>query len=87
MEIKVLSNEKDEIKLEISSLTIAEILRTYLSKDEAVAFAAWKREHINKSPVLLVKTKGKSADKAVKDAISKIEKDADKIVDSLKKGK
>lgn len=87
MDIKILSQEKDEITIEIDNITIAEILRVYLQKDEAVTFAAWKREHIQKTPILHVKTKGKTAEKAIKDAIAKIEKDADKLVDSLKAAK
>lgn len=79
MEINVLESSNDEIKIEIENLTIAEILRVYLNKDSSVVFAAWKREHPTKKPVLSVKTKGKKAKKAVSDAVSAIIKDLDKI--------
>ena len=85
MELKILENSKDEIKLEIESLTIAEILRVYLNKDGTVTFAAWKREHPTEPPILLVKTKGKTAKKAVNDAISSMIKDLDKIEADFKK--
>jgi len=85
MEINILENSKDEIKLELENLTIAEILRVYLNKDDSVSFAAWKREHPTKNPVLLVRTKGKTAKKAINDAVSKITKDLDKIESDFKK--
>lgn len=87
MEIKVLKNEKDEMEFEMDSLTLIEILRVYLNKDDAVTFAAWKREHPTKNPVMRVKTKGKSAKKAVSDAVSHITKDLDKTLDDFKKMK
>ena len=79
MKINVLKSSKDEIEVEIESLTIAEILRVYLNKDSSVTFAAWKREHPTKNPVLLIKTKGKIAKKAVNDAVNSITKDLDKL--------
>ena len=65
MEMKVLKKEKNEIEIEFDNLTFPEILRVYLNKDPAVAFAAWKKEHATMNPVLLVKTKGKDAKTAV----------------------
>jgi DNA-directed RNA polymerase subunit L len=85
MEITILKTSKEEIELEIENLTIAEILRVYLNKDSSVIFTAWKREHITKKPILLVKTKGKTAKKAIDDAISAIEKDLDKVEADFKK--
>ncbi len=85
MELNILRKEKDEIEFEIDSLTLAEILRVYLNKDSAVTFAAWKREHPTKKPILLVKTKGKTAKKAIDDAISEITKDLDKVESDFKK--
>jgi DNA-directed RNA polymerase subunit L len=87
MEINVLKSSKDEIELEIENLTIAEILRVYLNKDSNVTFTAWKREHITKRPILLVKTKGKTAKKAIDDAVKEIEKDLDKADSEFKKMK
>ena len=85
MEINVLKSSKDEIEVELDSITIVEILRVYLNKDSAVTFAAWKREHPTKSPVMLVKTKGRTPKKAVEDAVSAIEKDLDKFEENFKK--
>ncbi len=79
MEIKILKDEKYELQAEVDNLTIAEILKVYLNKDSAVTFAAWKKEHPTKNPILKVKTKGKTAKKAIKDAIAQIDKELDKI--------
>lgn len=85
MVLKVLSSSKEEIELEVNNLTIAEILRVYLNKDEDVTFVAWRREHPTKNPVLLIKTKGKTAKKAVEDAVKHLDKDLEKIEDDFKK--
>lgn len=80
-----MSMEKDEAEVKIGSLTIAEILRVYLNKDSSVSFAAWKRKHPTEKPILKVKTKGKTAKKAINDAISSIDKELDKILTDFKK--
>ena len=85
MELKILKSSKEEIKVEFDNLTIAEILRVYLNKDPAVSFAAWRREHPTKNPILLVKTKGKTAKKAIDDAVKSITKDLDKVDGDFKK--
>jgi DNA-directed RNA polymerase subunit L len=88
MEVKFLKEEKNEAEIQLDNLTIAEILRAYLVKDENVEFAAWKREHpMRKEIVLKVKTKGKTVKKAVSDAIEQIEKESEKLVNEFKKGK
>lgn len=81
----ILKDSKEEIEVEMESLTLVEILRVYLNKDSAVTFAAWKREHPTKKPILAVKTKGKSAKKALSDAVDAITKDLNKIEDDFKK--
>ena len=68
-------------------MTISEILRAYLAKDESVEFAAWRRTHPTKRPILKIKTKGKTVRKAIEDACSLIEKEADKVVEAVKKAK
>ena len=85
MDIKILKSEKNELEVEISNLTIAEILRVYLHKDDSVVFAAWRRDHPSKPAVLRVETKGKTPKKALEDAISLITKEAEKIVSDVKK--
>lgn len=85
MEIKILKSSKDEIEVEIENLTIAEILRVYLNKDSGVEFAAWKRKHPTEKPILKVKAKGKTAKKAINDAVSLITKDLDMVLGDFKK--
>ncbi|MEK6875706.1 MAG: RpoL/Rpb11 RNA polymerase subunit family protein [Nanoarchaeota archaeon] len=85
MEFKFLNSSKDEIELEVGSLTLVEILRVYLNKDPNVSFASWRREHPTKNPVILVKTKGKTAKKAIDDAINSIEKDLDRFESDFRK--
>lgn len=87
MEMKILKSEKDEIEVQIDSLTIVELLKEYLNEDSGVSFAAWRREHPTKSPVLKVQTKGKTAKKAINDAIAKIEKELDKAAGDFAKMK
>jgi DNA-directed RNA polymerase subunit L len=85
MEMNILKDSKEEMEVEIGSLTMVEILRVYLNKDSAVTFAAWKREHPTKKPILAVKTKGKTPKKALNDAIAAITKDLDNIESDFKK--
>ena len=82
---KVLKNEKNHVELEIANLTIAELIRAQLWEDSSVKFAAWKRDHPTKNPILIVRTEGKSALKAISDCIARIDKLADKILDEVKK--
>jgi len=85
MEMKILKSEKELMELEFENLTMVELLRTYLNQDSSVVFAAWKREHYTKNPVLKVETKGKTAKKAVNDAINVITKELDKLEADFKK--
>lgn len=84
MEVKVLKSSKDEIEVELENLTIAELLRVYLNKDSSVTFTAWKRDHPTENPVLVVNTKGKTAKKAVNDAINMVTKELDKVTKDFK---
>jgi len=87
MEVNILKDSKDEIEVELGSLTIAEILRVYLNKDPSVTFAAWKKKHITEKPILAVRTKGKTAKKAFSDAVSVLIKDLDNVESDFKKMK
>lgn len=87
MKANFLKDEKNDAEIELDNLTIAEILRVYLAEDENVNFVAWKREHPTKNPVLKIKTQGKTVRKALQDAVSRIGKEADKLVEEVKKGK
>ncbi|HLD37929.1 MAG TPA: RpoL/Rpb11 RNA polymerase subunit family protein [Candidatus Nanoarchaeia archaeon] len=77
MELEILKQDKEAIEVQLDNLTLVEILRVYLNKDSDVKFAAWKREHPTKKPILSVKAKNPK--KAIKDAVSAITKDLDKI--------
>ena len=85
MDIEILKGSKDEIEVRLPNITLVEILRVYLNKDDSVSFAAWKREHPSEKPILKVQTKGKTAKKAINDAVASIEKDLDKIEENFKK--
>jgi DNA-directed RNA polymerase subunit L len=85
MEVKILVDEKNILVVELNNQTIAELLRSYLNKDDSVIKAVWKKEHPEKPVTLEIKTEGKSAKKAVEDAISHIEKEADSFVEEFKK--
>ena len=85
MEVKILKESKDELELEFGNVTLAEILRVYMNKDSGVDLVAWRRDHPTKNPLLKVKTKGKTAKKAVGDAVSKITKDLDNLLTDFKK--
>ena len=87
MEVKYLKEEKNEVEVELDNLTITEILRVYLNKDSSVSFAAWRREHPSKAPILNIKTSGKTAKKALQDAISAVTKDTDRLLAEFKKAK
>tara|TARA_Y100000310_G_scaffold9084_1_gene9538 strand:+ start:86 stop:349 length:264 start_codon:yes stop_codon:yes gene_type:complete len=87
MEIDYLMDEKNEAEIQLDNLTIVEVLRTYLLKDSGVEFAAWRRTHPSKNPILKIKTKGKSVKKALSDASALIEKESDKLVSDFKKSK
>ena len=85
MELKVLKEEKDNIVVEMDNQTVAELLRVYLNKDDAVELAGWKKPHPEKPLVFEVKTKGKAAKKALEDAVAKVEKELDNVLDEFKK--
>ena len=87
MEVNILKDEKNDVELSINNQTFAEIVRVYLNKDDSVKLGAWKKEHYSKPIILKIKTDGKSAKKALQDAISKIQKDLDKYKEEFKKSK
>lgn len=84
MNLEILKADKNEIEVKIDNPTIAEILRTYLN-EQGIEFAAWRREHPSKPVVLKIESSGKTAKKAVGDAVDAIKKDCDKILSVLKK--
>tara|TARA_Y100000034_G_C6717431_1_gene317237 strand:- start:346 stop:615 length:270 start_codon:yes stop_codon:yes gene_type:complete len=87
MEIKILKDEKNELEVQLDNQTVAELVRVYLNKDDAVKLAAWKSEHYSRPLILKIQTEGKTAKKALQDAISKVQKDLKKYNDEFKKAK
>ena len=82
MEIKIINEEKGSLDVEISSQTVAEVLRVYANKQGA-KLAAWKKEHQTSNPVLHIEAENPK--KLLKDAIKALEKEIDKTVDEFKK--
>ena len=87
MEIKILKDDKNELEVQMNNQTVAELIRVYLNQDEEVSLAAWKSDHYSKPLRLKIVTKGKSAKKALQDAIAKVRKELDKYSDEFKKSK
>ncbi|HLF53972.1 MAG TPA: RpoL/Rpb11 RNA polymerase subunit family protein [Candidatus Nanoarchaeia archaeon] len=84
MKIEVLKQDKNSVEISIDNLTVAEVLRAYLNKEE-IEFAAWRREHPSKPLLFKIESSGKTVKKAVADAVAAIKKDCDKLVGTLKK--
>jgi DNA-directed RNA polymerase subunit L len=84
MNIEVTKSEKNELDLKIDNITIAEIIKAYLS-EQSIDFAAWRREHPSKPATMKIQSSGKTAKKAVSDAIEAIKKDCEKLEAGLKK--
>jgi len=84
MELKFLKSEKNEAEIEFSNLTLIEIVRVYLNKQNDVTFAAWKREHNTVNPILKIKTKSKDVKSVLKEVISEIVKDLDSVAAEFK---
>ena len=87
MEIKILKDEKNELEVQIDNQTIVELVRVYLNQDSSVKLGAWKKEHYSRPLILKVVTDGKTAKKALQDAIAKAEKDLEKYKEEFKKFK
>lgn len=83
--IKIIKSDKNELKVEIANLTLAELLRKELWNDEDVVASAWQRDHPSKNPILLVQTKSKTAKKALLDAMARLEKMNSAILEEFKK--
>ena len=87
MEINILKNEKNDLELSINNQTVAELIRVYLNNDDKVKLGVWKKEHYSKPIKLKIISNGKSAKKALQDAITKVNKDLDKYKEEFKKAK
>jgi len=82
MEVKILKDEKNELDIELSNLTVAEVLRVYLNK-EGAKLAAWRREHPTKNPILHIESDNPK--KLLKKAIATLEKEIDSTAEEFKK--
>ncbi|MEK6855554.1 MAG: RpoL/Rpb11 RNA polymerase subunit family protein [Nanoarchaeota archaeon] len=82
MQINVLKLEKDEADLQIDNITVAEVLRVYLNKQD-VDFAAWRKEHPSKP--IVMKIKSSNVSRSVVDAVNAIKKDCTALVSEIKK--
>jgi DNA-directed RNA polymerase subunit L len=82
MEIKILEDEKNKLVIELDSVTIAEVLRAYLNKQN-VKLAVWKQEHPTKNPILQIESDNPK--KSLKDSIAEIQKELDGAVTDFKK--
>jgi len=87
MEIQILKDEKNELEVQLNNQTVAEVLRVYLNQDDKVKLGVWKREHYSKPIVLKIISEGKTAKKALQDAIAKSQKDLKKYSEEFKKAK
>lgn len=85
MNINIIKREKNELEIEMDNLTVAELLRNELWEDDGVELSAWRRENPSKDPILVIKTKGKDAKKALFDAIARIEDKNKEIIKEFKK--
>ncbi|MFH1823217.1 MAG: RpoL/Rpb11 RNA polymerase subunit family protein [archaeon] len=85
MELKIITNEKNKLEIEMDNLTMAELLRNELWNDKATELAAWRRDHPSKDPILVLQTKGKSPQKVLSDTIDRIQKLNKDIISSFKK--
>jgi DNA-directed RNA polymerase subunit L len=87
MNIEIIKDEKNDLEVTIDNQTVAELVRVYLNKDDKVKLGAWRKDHYSKPIRLKVVTEGKTAKKALSEAISKASKDLDKYKDEFKKAK
>lgn len=85
MDIKITKEEKNELIFTIDNQTIAELVRVYLNEDSDIELAAWKKEHYSKPLVMKIVTTGKTAKKALQDAILKATKDLEAYSNEFKK--
>ena len=87
MHINIIKDEKNDLEVEIDNQTVVELVRVYLNQDDKVKLGAWKKIHYSKPLLLKVVTDGKTAKKALSEAVGKAMKDLDKYKEEFKKAK
>ncbi len=88
MEITVLENKKDSLELVIKGErhTFSGLLREALANDPKVEFAACTLSHpLDNDTKLIVKTNGKTAAKALRDALKTIDSSLGEFEEAVKK--
>ena len=84
MNVEVISAEPHLMELRVDNLTIVELLRVYLNKNN-IKFAAWRRDHLTKPVIFRIESSGKTVKKDIIEAISGISKDLDVLSKIVKK--
>ena len=87
MQIEVLSEKKNELEFVLKGErhTFPNLLRSALLEDSDVQFAAYKLNHpFDSDSQFIVKTKGKTAKKALSDALKKIDSDLSEFKKAFK---
>lgn len=84
MKVKVLEKSQNEIKIELDDLTLCELIRKELWEDKSLVQASYSRKHPIENPILHVQTEGKSAKKALQDAIKRLEKKNEELIKVFK---
>jgi len=84
MNIEIIKQEKEHIEFKTDNITIAELIRKEIRKNDSVVFAGWKREHPLKPLVFVLKTKG-DASKILHSTIESLKKENDNLIKIAKK--
>ena len=88
MELQVLSKSKDSLEFKIigERHTLPALLKSFLLEDPKVEFASYKLEHpLDADSIFVVKTQGKTPQKALEDAVKAVNKELEQFKSSVKK--
>lgn len=88
MELEIIKNSQNEAEFKIKGErhTFTNLLRDRLLKNSAVTFAAYKLNHpMDQDAIFVVRTKGKTAKKALQDACEEISSDLEALRKAMKK--
>lgn len=87
MQVTVLNDSKNELEFALNGErhTLPSLLREQLLKDSSVEFVAYNLKHpLSSESKFIVKTSGKTAKKAVAEAIKGIEEDLNEFKKNVK---
>ncbi|MEM1689329.1 MAG: RpoL/Rpb11 RNA polymerase subunit family protein [Candidatus Hadarchaeales archaeon] len=88
MEVEVVEKEEKKRVLKVTGTdhTIMNLLCSELHSDEDVVFAAYREDHpLTKTITFYIQTSGKTPEKAIKDAIARIQRQIDEFEEKFKK--